>query len=188
MRKKRLICISLIFMLSLTASKAQLNDQSVNQQNADAPTITITKMDINDTNLKLSYEIRNNSETDIWIFSGFGKTGVSAELFLAEDDQTLILRRQLDVPWNGGSGVILGRYLLIPSHQTLTESVSIPIPVYPEYRFADRRQSNSVEYATRLIIEIGYYDENLPGMIKKFIKKADIIDGKILNDARTVIR
>ena len=46
--------------------------QAKSYGNADVPTISVTKLDITDKTLRLSYEIRNTTEHDIWILAGTG--------------------------------------------------------------------------------------------------------------------
>ncbi|MHC4683186.1 MAG: hypothetical protein ACYTEW_02610 [Planctomycetota bacterium] len=74
--------ISFEFALTESALSAKNNEAGV-------PTIAITSIDVNDTTLKLSYDIRNESGKDVWILVGFGKTEVIAEVFMDTDDRTL---------------------------------------------------------------------------------------------------
>ncbi len=161
--------------------------QAKSDDNAGVPTITITKLDVTDKTLKLSYKIRNASEQEVWILAGFGRTGVSAEAFMDKDDRTLLIRRRLDVPFWGGDGTVYGRYIRMRPGQIQTESVTTAVPFYPQYGFVawTRRQARGLEYATRLAIEIGYYSEELPRMIRSVLEKADEINtGKSDDDAK----
>ncbi len=70
---------------------------NVANNNASTPTITITKLNINDTKLELCYEIKNNSQQEIWICDSVSEE-YNFEVFLDEDGQTLIVRKRLEVP------------------------------------------------------------------------------------------
>jgi len=170
-------------------TQAQFKTQSGTQK-TNAPTITVTKLDISDKTLSLSYEIRNDSEQDVWILVGFGKTGMSAEVFIDRDDRTLLIRERFDVPFGGGGEIAYGRYVLLSAGQSQTESVTLATPVNPEYGFVDRplRQARGLEYATRLAIEIGYYAGDLPGMIRGILEKADKIGNKTKSRDDEIIR
>jgi len=147
-------------------------------------TITVTRLDVSDNNLKLRYEIRNESEQDIWILVGFEESGASAELFMDRDDRTLLIRRRLDVPFSGGGNIVHGRYVLMRTGETQTESVKLDIPVYPEYGFAvgQQRKEQGLEYATRLAIEIGYYASDLTTIIRRTLEEVDRIGYKIKSE------
>ncbi|MHC4807961.1 MAG: hypothetical protein ACYTBX_17110, partial [Planctomycetota bacterium] len=123
--------ISFEFALTESALSAKNNEAGV-------PTIAITSIDVNDTTLKLSYDIRNESGKDVWILVGFGKTEVIAEVFMDTDDRTLLIRNRLDVAWRGGNGIPYGRCVLLRAGQTQRETVTLAIPVNPEYGFMDR--------------------------------------------------
>ncbi len=145
------------------------------KKNASAPTITITKLNVSDKILEVSWEIRNVSEKDAWILAGLGESGADISAFMDEDDRTLLLSRRLDVPARperASFPVCNGRYVRLPARQTQAESVSLAIPVYPEYGIGvGGRKAQGLEYATRLTIEIGYYTGDLPGMIRRLIEK-----------------
>jgi hypothetical protein len=149
-----------------------------------APTIAVTKLDINDKKLRLTYEIRNTSKEEIWVLAGFGHADGSAELFMDRDDRTLLVRRRLDVPFSGGDGTVYGCYVRMRPGEIRTESVTTAVPIYPEYGFAfgQKRQSHGLEYAVYLAVEIGYYTSELPETIRHTLEEADKIGMKPRND------
>lgn len=62
--------------------------------NSGKPTISVTKLDINNEALHLNYEIRNDSEDDVWILAGWYQLsdntfGMAAGLQMSEDGRTL---------------------------------------------------------------------------------------------------
>jgi hypothetical protein len=188
---RAIIMIVVLSMCILPAIQAQAeSDSSAAVNNKVAPpTIAITSVDVNDTILKLSYDIRNDSGNDVWILVGFGKTGVSAEAFMDKDDRTVLIRRRLDVAFGGGGEIAYGRYVLLRAGQTQREAITLATPVNPEYGFVDRplRQARGLEYATRLAIEIGYYVGDLPGMIRDILEQADKIGSKPKNHDDNII-
>jgi len=183
MNKQTIITAALSFCILLS-----IGVQAKSDDNSGVPTISITKLDIKNNSLELSYEIKNESVQDVWILAGFGRTGVSAEAFMSKDNRTLLIRRRLDVPFGGGDGIPYFRYVLLRAGKTLTESVKCSLPFHPQYGFGDglRRQTRGLEYATRLAIEIGYYTDNLPERIRSVLEKADKINTAKSDDDRKI--
>jgi hypothetical protein len=140
---------------------------------ANTPTITITKLEINEKNLKLDYEIRNDSKQDAWILVGTGESGVEANVFMDEDGRTLMIRNRLDVPTRAFFNMFYGRYVRLLAGKTQTESVLLTTPVHPHHGLEGGRQARGLEYAKRLAIEIGYYAGDMPAMILDILEKAD---------------
>jgi hypothetical protein len=67
--------------------------------------------------------------------------------------------------------------------ETQAESVTLAVPVYPDYGFmVQTRRARGLEYATHLAIEIGYYASDLPAMIRHTLEEADRIGMKPKND------
>ncbi len=138
--------------------------QAKPKDNSNTPTISVTKLDINDEILRLNYEIRNNSDQDVWICENISQTR-NFEMFLDEDGQTLVIRKRLDVPtsirWLRRP---TGKYVLLGPGKELTESLLLNVPVNPINVYTSRKYSQSFTKATQLSIEIGYYIGNLPQM------------------------
>ena len=155
-------------------TQAQFKAQS-GARKTNAPKITITNLDVNDTSLELSWEIRNDSEQDTWILAGLSRSGDTISAFMDEDDRTLLIRRRLDVPARPKQAsfpTCNGRYVRLPSDQILIESVSLAIPVYPDHGLGlGGRKPRGLEYATRLAVEIGYYAGDLPGMVRRILEE-----------------
>jgi len=143
---------------------------------AEAPsgvTTILTKLDVNDTNLELSYKIKNNTDHNIWICDDVSvRTTLDFEVYLTEDEQSLLIRRCLNVPtdfiWSSSP---TGRYVLLPSGQERTESLSLAVPVKPQREFAGRLATS--DHARRLVVEIGFYNEDLPKLIRDTIELAE---------------
>ena len=179
MNKQIIITAALSICILLSIGTQTKSDDKTN-----VPTISVTKLDITDKTLKLCYEIRNESEQNVWILVGFEKAGASAELFMEEDGQILLLRRRLDVPFSGGGNMVFGRYVLMRPGESQIESITRAIPVHPEYGFTlgKIRQSHGLVHARRVAIEIGYYNSELPVTIRRTLEEADRIGMKPRND------
>jgi len=140
-------------ILSSISQKATFGDVSANEQNSDV-SITITKFHVNDQTVELSWKIANNTDHDVWIcddVSVYEK--LDFEVYLSEDEQSLLIRRRLDVPtdvvW---TQVPDGRYVLLRSGQERTESVSLDVPVTPRLMFAGGLATS--DHAKRIVLEI----------------------------------
>ena len=168
MRKKWLIHIAAVLLLPGAFLQAPSNAEYDTQKNPDAPTITITKLDVNEANLKFSYEIRNKTNQDVWILTGLNKVGADISVYMDKDDKTFLIRQRLDLPATSQMSFprCNGRYVRLPAGQIQTESVCLKIPVYPYLGIGYIiRDVNSLEFATQLTIEIGYYTGDLLGTI-----------------------
>jgi hypothetical protein len=175
MNKQTIIIAALsICILPLTVTHAKPD------YNASAPTISVTKLDINDKVLELRYEIRNYTNRDLWISEGVGKYDISAEVFIEKDNQTLLLRSRLDIPTEPGieTPSFDGRYVHLASGQSLSESISLPIPVQPYYGFRALSEEPGIINATRLALEIGYYVGDLPEIIHDRLVKEKMSEQK----------
>lgn len=163
-----------LFLLPAILMQAQYDVDASYNEKTDTPTIIVTKMNLSDKVLKLSYEIRNDTKLDLWIYEGPGKYNISADAFMDEDNQTLLIRSRLDLPApeRAETPSFDGGYVRLPSGEVLSESVSFPIPVRPRYVFFGERQERGLEFATRLAIEIGYYTGDLPEIIRDTLKEA----------------
>jgi hypothetical protein len=176
MNKRIIITTALSICILLLNGK-----QAKSEDNANAPTMSVTKLDISDKTLNLSYEIRNTTKQDIWILAGFGfaPDGSIFEVFMDEDDRTLVMQTRLDFPMTHITLHNLhGRYVLLRAGQTRTESVTLAIPVHPAYPFGGGRRNKGIEQATHLAIKIGYYAGDLPKMIWGLIEKPETINGR----------
>jgi hypothetical protein len=96
---------------------------------------------------------------------------------MAKDEQTLVIRRRFDVPsayeWNEPPAA---RYVRLRPGEDRTESLSLALPIERRVVFADQ---GAAEYATRLVLEIGFYDRDLPGLIRGILAQADKFTGEL---------
>jgi hypothetical protein len=144
----------------------------------DSVLIELTHLDVNDTNLELGFKIINNSDHDVWVCDDVDVwSTMDFEVYLSEDEQTLMIRKRLDVPTNVVWCILpYGCYVLLRSHQERTESVSLDLPVGPCRLYADGLSLPYSDHAGRLVLEIGFYDEDLPKLIRDILEMAEEVD------------
>ena len=169
-----IILISTICIFSARAARAESAADPNNEQEK-VVTIELTKLDVNDTYLVLSFKIKNNTDHDVWIcddVSIFSHIKHGFEVYLSKDKQSLIIRRRLDVPtdfvWVQSP---IGRYVLLRSSQERIESLSLDVPVVSRRVFTDVRANSG--HTRRLVLEIGFYNEDMPGIIRNILEMAE---------------
>ena len=132
--------------------------------------MALTGFDVNDTNLELNYQIRNDTEQDIWIckyIDVFGGPG-SYEVYTTIDGQTLVMRRRLEALEGCWYVPPQSKYARLRPGENRIESLSFTLPIEYLYEY-----SGDKSYATHLIVEIGYYPGDLPGMIREILDVAE---------------
>jgi len=152
-------------------------------------TIEIMETKVTRANFELQYQIRNDSGDDAWIlvgnivwYPGIREFPMNAEVSTAEGDQTLMIRRRLELPTSPKSIMgppFYGRYVRLRPGERQTEWISIKIPIHPLSQFEGiRQQKEGLEYATHLAIEFGYYHGDLPEMIFRRLEEEEKIHRK----------
>ena len=166
-----------IFLLCLflgmrTQARPEIDSDAV--MKTGDPTITVTKLDISDKTLKMIYEIRNDSKQDIWICEDINRNRATHfEVYLDEDAQTLTIRRRFEVPLIPYVNQPFGCYVRLPTNESRTESVLIPLPVHRRTLFSGSGLIQDTVYAVSLLLEIGYFTGDLPEMIRGVLEKAE---------------
>jgi hypothetical protein len=137
-------------------------------------TIEIMQLDVSDSVLTLSYKIGNGTDRDAWVCTSSGST-VPFEVFLASDKQTVLIRKRLDVPsslvWD--RRVEAGTYTRIAPGASLTDSVRVTLPVSPTSLYAITSTPESAKPPRHLALEVGYYDEDLPALVRGILAVAE---------------
>ena len=167
--------LSLMFQPS---AWGQDGEDVVDQNDVNSVTIALTRFDVNDTTLELSYKIKNNTDHDVWICDDVSVwSTMDFEVYMSEDEQTLLIRKRLDVPtivyW---PALPYGRYVLLHSGQERAESVSLNVPVGPWRLYADGLALPNSDHARSLVLEIGFYEEDLPKLIRDILEMAEEVD------------
>ena len=159
-------------MVQISYVQAQDPNDPNNPEQA-AVKIVLTKFDVNDTRLELGWKITNNTDHNVWICDSLHQVQPSIfEMFLDKDNRTLLIRRRFNIQlieallWKYPP--VLSRYVRLLPGQEKAESQSFSLPVQPD-RISAKEYGNA-EYAERLSIEIGFYDEDLPELILKIVE------------------
>ena len=175
-RHKNMILILSLSIVSTQCVHAEVADDSTEQK--EAVIIALTKFDVNETNLELRWNIKNNSDHDIWICKTIGTrtwedNTFDYETFLDEDLRTLVISCRLAKPIYAifpQTTNFFGKYIRLRAGQDRTESFTFAIP-FDISPFLEN-EMRGAPYATRLAIEIGYYDEDLPALILQIVDVA----------------
>jgi hypothetical protein len=165
----------MIFSLLFLFARGIQAENEFDMDIEDEPTVSIliTKFDVNDTTLELSWKIRNDTDHDIWICKGINPAYTPIiDLFLDKDAKTLVIRRRFNLLLERQSPKpFIAKYVRLRPVQEMAESVSIALPVEPDTIFNLLRAN--AEFAESLSIEIGFYNEDLPGLILKIVDLAE---------------
>lgn len=169
------LTLCILFAMYTQAESEQDRTDLADQNDVDTVMIALTKLDVNDHNLELSWKIRNNTDHDVWVCSPSPQNPSVYEYFLDKDAETLVLRRRSDLPMREELTMkyppLRSRYVRLRSGQEKAESISLAVPVRP-YRISEGESGNA-EYAGRLALEIGFYNEDLPGLILHIVEIAE---------------
>jgi len=138
-----------------------------------AVTVELTKLEVTDTSLEFTYKIRNHSDHDVWVCSEV--SSAPFELFLTYDTQTLLIRKRLDVPCHAiwARPPAPGRYIRLGPGEDRQDTLRIDLPVTPRFMYASQGMEMVTRTVRRLLLEIGYYDEDLPALIRRILEVAD---------------
>lgn len=147
-------------------------------------------LDVNDQTLELRWKIKNTSDQDVWVCNGVGWIGADDEFQFGyeaylEDNDTLLIRRRLDVP----TFVVYyiwpeGRYVRLRAGQERSESLSLKLPVRHNRLFTAALEKPGVIHCRRLVIEIGYHTKDLAQIIldsKNYTEYPNVYSEAIIN-------
>jgi hypothetical protein len=132
-------------------------------------TIEVTQFEVTDSWLALTFKIRNSSDHAVWVCSSV-RSGGSApyELYLMHDKQTLLLRKRLDVPcqksWRTPPDP--ATYVRLEPGTAQAESLLLGLPITPTFIYATVDAPGVAQPVRRLALQIGYYDEDLPALVR----------------------
>jgi len=143
----------------------------------NAVTIATTMLEVTDKTLEWCYRITNSSVEDAWVCdtpSVRSRSG-NFEVYLADDAETLKIRRRLGVPsrllW---SLPPTGRYVRLRAGESRAESLLLPLPIRPQRIFQSRRHAEGTHMrATRVVIDIGFYPGDLPEMVLAILQETE---------------
>ncbi len=128
--------------------------------NRASVTVRQTGLTLDRDVFSLSYEVGNDSDRDIWLFAGWGGIGMYAEPFLDVDTRTLEVRGRFKIPVSGLGDLPLVRYVRLRSGERHVESISFNLPLIVCFRLQGHVPPRHDVLAKRVVIEIGYCDED----------------------------
>lgn len=139
--------------------------------------IALTQFDANERTLRLQCEIVNASHHDVWVCesiqtSSFGP--VEYGIHMDPDGRTLVVERHLGMPFRIITGRPLnvkGRYTRLAAGERHTVSAMLDLPIEAPILFATN--DGGATCATRLVLGIGFFNEDLPGKIDSILRVAD---------------
>jgi len=148
--------LAIVAILIFTSSAVQIYPLPATPASAESHSgpviITAGEPSVTDNSLVWRYQIRNDSARDMWVC---GNLEIHCcEAHLAQDNQTLLIRRRLDLRAERLPGVQpSGRYVRLRKGETRTELVSFSLPIQPENVVSEARRERPLEYATRVVRE-----------------------------------
>ena len=172
----RILTLLAICCLSIVPFHTEAVDgvEGLDDSTEGAVTMELVALEVGESSLALSYNIINGMDRDAWVCSSIGFSE-PFEVFLKSDKQTLLIRKRLDVPttvmWRPPGPV--GAYARIAPGASLADSVQIAVPVSPRFLYASQDGTELAQTVTGLALEIGYYDADLPGIIRGVIDVAE---------------
>jgi hypothetical protein len=170
--KKLIILFMSLFFFALLVQFSRADD--IDNIKEAAVTIVLTKFDVNDINLELAWKIKNDTDHDVWVCDTVRTPRPKFDVFLSADLKTLQIRRSLDVQtsriWRYGPPT--GRYVRLLPGEDLTESLVLNLPVESSFVYATK-STEVTKYASCIALEIGYYDEDLPALVRSIIQEAE---------------
>ena len=136
-------------------------------------TIELAKLEVTDSSLGLSCRIRNSSDHDVWVCREV--SSLPFEVYLSHDTKTLLIRKRLDVPchtrWSRPPAA--GKYVRLSPGTAEPESFLIDLPATPQVVYASPGTETVSCTVRRLVLEIGYYDEDLPALVRSILEVAE---------------
>jgi len=135
--------------------------------------IELTRLEITDSSLELGYKVRNDSDHEIWVCDKV--SSMPSEVYLTYDKRTLLIRKRLDVPshmiWR--TRPASGTYRYLGSGAVHQDSMFLSFPISPKFVYASKGTETADQTVRSLVLEIGYYDGDLPALVRSIFQVAD---------------
>lgn len=161
-RYLRLSTVVVMLGVLLPCRYATCHATSELQREESAVTITCTGVEETDKAIALHYRITNDLHQDIWLCEDL--VPASFEVYLAEDNHTLMIRRRFSARWNEPVSAFhpfycSASYVRLRAGESRTESLLLPLPVRYNGLFTSsgRRETEEVTYADRIAVDIGFF-------------------------------
>lgn len=179
-----IIALSIAMCSTVFGADSNIPEGSEDANGVDGVNISLTGFGVTPQALELTYVIRNDSDQDVWVCDKVISSYPDSrpDVLLGDDEQTIYIRRRIDVPLCVFfEGPVYTGYARLRAGMKRTESLSFPLPLNRFSVFGgDSPKSPSV--VRRIIIEIGYYKEDLPKTMEGILDVA-VEFGRLINDS-----
>jgi hypothetical protein len=169
MNRYILLIVLTVGILPSIYPKVAFGDVLADEQNSDV-SMAITNFQVKGQILELGWKIVNKSDHDVWICDGL-TTGYF-ECVLDKDNETLKIIKRSSLPQGPGwEHYPWIRFIRLRAGQDKEDSISLTVPVSPLTKF--NHSYGNAEYARRVAVEIGFYNEDLRGLILNIVGLAE---------------
>ncbi len=129
--------------------------------------IELSRFEITPETLELCYDLRNDSNDDVWVCTDLDHYSYTDWApYLSDDGQTLKLVRRPDLPAGGPDlAYISCRFARLPGGETLTESLSFALPIFSPYRSNVELVKANRTAVRRLNLDVGCYTSSILGQL-----------------------
>jgi hypothetical protein len=161
--------IATLSLMAWLGSDAQSEGFAADIANgANRVTMTIVEVKVREKALEVHFQIINGLKEDIWVCDAMDSVQWGAPDFEAvpsEDGRTFIMRKRTGLPWDVMRDPPLARYVRLKAGKSLSGSLVIPLPAQSQTVVSSTRVPSGGGHIQRIMLEIGYYQEDLPAMI-----------------------
>jgi len=169
-----------VCLLGCTGKPVQSGSAKESAEATGGVAIVLDNLMVDEKAIQLRYHITNRSNDSSWICASMDSAGgTHFDAYLAEDNETLVIRRRLDVSKGIAREHPMGCYIRLPSAETRTELMSMTLPVVPRTVLWGFGLPRPPTRTARLVLEIGYYLGDLPGMVMEILD-----DSKPMTESR----
>ena len=176
MKNSIILIPALTLCLFLIGDLQSEDAESLDEDETDV-VIMLTKLDVNDKTLELSWKIRNESDHEVWICDSMKVIGArDFDSYIAKDAKTIVIRKRSDLRTKGIiESPINSRYIRLHPGQERSFYVSESLPFYTQALLEAEVADNPHAFrkAGYIALEIGFYDEDLRGLILKIVELAE---------------
>jgi formylglycine-generating enzyme required for sulfatase activity len=165
------VLVIILNVLSMDGTQASQSSEFRQRIKTDNVTVNLGTLRVTNRNVELRCEITNGTSEDVWIcaYKGYqmgplDDDKTDAEVFMGEDDRTLLIARRIDNPGRAFSFSMADRlpvpYVRLHAGQSRAECITVSLPLL--YRrlalngFAEA-MGHGVETVTRMSFVIGYF-------------------------------
>jgi hypothetical protein len=125
----------------------------------------------------MDYKIINNTDHDVWICESMKIIGArDFDSYIAKDTKTLVIRKRSDLRIEGIiESPINSRYVRLHPGEERSFNMSESLPFYTQALLEAEVADNPHAFrkAGCIALEIGFYDEDLRGLILKIVELAE---------------